>query len=137
MTVTVHPATVGRVRVLHVRGDLDLVSVDGLRRQLADACLDGDPSEVVVDLTGVAFIDSTGLGVLVDARNRLVGRGRALTLVVDRESLLRVFRISSLARLFTIHPTLHDAVPTARPRGVGRAGRGPVRRPGVVSPTTG
>ncbi len=135
MTVTVQPTTVGRVRVLHVRGDLDLVSVDALRRQLADACLDGDPPEVVVDLTGVTFIDSTGLGVLVDARTRLVGRGSTLTLVVQRESLLRVFRISSLARLFTIHPTLQDAVPHTRPRRAGRAGSG-APRARVVRPTT-
>ena len=110
MIVTVQGPAHAPVRVIRIRGDLDLLAVERLRDALLDATSRDDPRQVVVDLTGVTFIDSTGLGVLVGARTRLLDRGVPLRLVVDAEQLLRTLRISSLARLFTVHRTLDEAV---------------------------
>ncbi len=114
MTATVQGSARSRAWVIRVRGDLDLLAVERFRHELLDATSRDDGRPVVVDLTGVTFVDSTGLGVLVAARTRLADRGATLHLVVDGEHLLRIFRISSLARMFAVHPTLTEAVSAAR-----------------------
>ena len=58
--------------VLKLRGDLDLHTAPGLRERLA-ALIDAGSLRVVVDLSEVAFMDSTGLGVLVGAARRARG----------------------------------------------------------------
>jgi anti-sigma B factor antagonist len=97
----------GRV-VVHCVGELDLHTVAPLRRVLERLCDAG--ADVVVDLTRVTFVDSTGLGVLVGALRRTQRHGGRLVLVVDRESVMKVFRITSLARVFTIHRSLEAAL---------------------------
>ncbi len=114
MIATVQGSARSRAWVIRVRGDLDLLAVEGFRQELLEATSRGDGLPVVVDLTGATFIDSTGLGVLVGAQARLLDRGMTLHLVVDSEHLLRTFRISCLARMFAVHPTLTQALSAAR-----------------------
>ena len=72
---------------------------------------DGGTSSVVVDLSWLTFIDSTGLGALVAARNEAKTTGAALRLVCKSDRVLKVFRITGLHSVFDIYPTL--AVATA------------------------
>ncbi len=121
MDTTIHTVD-GRVPVIRVQGELALPGAAALRQDLVDL-LDGGGRQVVVDLTAVTFVDSTGLGVLLGERARLAQRGGTLHLVVDRESVLRTFRISSLIRVFVIHRTLDDALSAAgHPGHPGRPG---------------
>jgi len=108
MDTTVRTTTYDGVPVVHVGGELDLHGVDDVRRELV-ALVHEEHPEVVVDLTRVTFIDSTGLGVLVGARKEIHQRGGRLTLVIDGEGLLKTLRISSLTRLFTICDSLEKA----------------------------
>ncbi len=55
-----------RVRTLRLQGELDLATAEVVREALRDALADSH-EEVVVDLTGLAFIDSTGIGILIAA----------------------------------------------------------------------
>jgi len=59
----------GDRRVLSITGDCDLASAPELRRHLARAA--ADIGELVIDLSGVGFIDSVGLGLLVGAARRV------------------------------------------------------------------
>lgn len=121
MDMTQHFVDDGRVPVIRVRGDLALPGAARLRQDMVDAVERGG-RDVVVDLTEVTFVDSTGLGVLVSARTRLTQRGGTLRLVVDSDRVLRTFRISSLIRVFPIHATLDDALSAAgRDRSAGGA----------------
>jgi anti-sigma B factor antagonist len=65
----------GHGRVVHVAGEIDLVSAPEL-----DACLQALDGFVVVDLRDVAFLDSSGIAVLIAARKRLTAAGGDLTL---------------------------------------------------------
>ena len=65
---------------------------------------------MVVDLSAVTFIDSTGLGVLIGARKRCIDAGRELRVVVSEPRILKVFEITGLNDLFTIHPALEPAL---------------------------
>ena len=66
--------------VVALAGDLDIATAPSLRDELSGVVVQGD--DVVVDLTGLRFIDSTGLGVLVAARRDAIDRGHKVTLRV-------------------------------------------------------
>ena len=84
--------------VLAPSGNLDVVSSSFLRAQLAEACDEGLP--VVVDLSGVTFIDSIALGVLLAAHRRLLAGGCHLTLTGASGRVQTVLQITGLKQLF-------------------------------------
>jgi anti-sigma B factor antagonist len=86
-----------RVAVVAPSGELDLVSVDQLRRALLQAC--EAERLVVVDLAAVTFMDSAGLGVLVGAAKRLQHRGAALQILNATGEPLRVIQLTGLDML--------------------------------------
>ena len=67
-------------------------------------------SNVVVDLAGVGFIDSTGLRVLLKALPRFEQRGGRLVLVSDDRRVLRTLEITGLDRKFVLEPRLSEAI---------------------------
>lgn len=99
--------------VVEVRGEVDVYTAPRLRERLIEV-VDGGARSVVVDLSRVDFLDSTGLGVLVGALKRLRLAGGELALVCDREKLLKVFRITGLDRVFTLHDTVEAATSANR-----------------------
>lgn len=109
MDVSVHTVVHGDTVVVQVAGEIDVYTAASLREKLADL-IDADHTDVVVDLTGVTFMDSTGLGVLVGALKKVRGYGGRLQLVIDQEKVIKVFRITALTQVFTIHETLDAAL---------------------------
>lgn len=83
-----------RVAVVAPRGDLDLVSVEQLRRALLQAC--EAENLVVVDLAQVTFMDSAGLGVLAGAAKRLQRRDAALHVFNAVGEPLRAMQMTGL-----------------------------------------
>lgn len=108
MGASARTAVHGDHLVVHVSGDIDVHSVGVLRDELA--ALLGLAGDVVVDLTQVTFLDSTGLGVLVHARKKAEAVGCRMELVIDQERVMKVFRITALTRVFAIHPSLETAL---------------------------
>lgn len=109
MDVQLSTEDVGTRTVVRVDGEIDVVSADRLRERVSLLVSDGR-TDLVVDLSGVGFMDSTGLGVLVGTLKRVRTAGGRLVLVVGSERLLKVFRITGLQQVFTIHPTLAEAL---------------------------
>ena len=109
MDVSVHTVVHGDTVVVQVAGEIDVYTAASLREKLADL-IDADHTDVVVDLTRVTFMDSTGLGVLVGALKKVRGYGGRLQLVIDQEKVIKVFRITALTQVFTIHETLDAAL---------------------------
>jgi len=66
--------------------------------------------EIVLDLTRVEYIDSTGLGSLIGAQRRAQERNGCLRLVVKEGPLSRLFNITGLVRVFGIYPSVDDAL---------------------------
>lgn len=98
----------GRACVVEVGGEVELHSASQLRDELMHASETENPC-VVVDLSRVTFIDSTGLGVLVGAFKSVRERG-ALSLVCPQRAVKRVFEITGLTQVFPIFDTLEEAV---------------------------
>jgi anti-anti-sigma factor len=91
--------------VLSVVGEVDIASVHELQEALRHA--DGD--RVWIDLTGVDFIDSTGLTTLVLAHRRLDEPTRRLALICPEGSVRRVLEIAGIDRVIPVHVSLDDA----------------------------
>jgi anti-sigma B factor antagonist len=89
--------------VVAVRGEIDVATSPALREELY-AIIDGGARAVVVDLSGLGFIDSSGLGVLVAALKHMRERDGELVLAGLAQPALRVFEITDLTNLFTIEP---------------------------------
>ena len=87
--------------VVTVTGELDVHSAPQLREHLAAVATAG-AREVVVDLTGTEFIDSTGIGVIVGALRRLRGQQGSLRLRGVSTPMLRVFQPTGLTRMMEI-----------------------------------
>ena len=95
--------------VLQVGGEVDVATAPRLREQLIKLVND-QRFRVVVDLGGVDFIDSTGLGVLIGALKRVRTHGGDLALVCTERRILKVFEITGLNQVFAIHETVDAAV---------------------------
>jgi anti-sigma B factor antagonist len=87
--------------VLEVRGELDFATAGALRAELLDASRDDAPT-VALDLSGVGFIDSTGVSLLVQAKRRLDDAGRTLVLRSPSERVRRVLDLSGLGDEFAL-----------------------------------
>jgi anti-sigma B factor antagonist len=95
--------------VLSPQGDVDFATGPELRQQITDTLVSGDVN-LVVDLLGVDFIESTGLGALIGGRRRAQALNGSLSLVCDEEQLLRIFEITGLDKVFDIYATVDEAV---------------------------
>lgn len=109
MEVSVTSRPSGERTVVHVTGEIDVYTAPTLREELAKL-VDGGHNDLVVDLTGVPFMDSTGLGVLVGALKKVKTHGGDLALVIDQEKVLKVFRITALTQVFPIFETVDEAL---------------------------
>lgn len=109
MNMSVSREQVGDVVVLNVVGEVDIHTVPGLAAGVAEI-LQESTGSVVIDLTDVSFIDSSGLGELVRAHRELADRGRQMRLACSRPTLLRLFDITGVDELFTVLPTREAAV---------------------------
>jgi anti-anti-sigma factor len=112
-------STHGHVRVveLFLPGDLDSSEFDRLNESLADLFNDPEGEQGgrwVLDLTHVAYLASSGLGLLVNIRQRVKNAGGALALCQMSPRLHQIFKTCSLERLFTITRTRDDAVRALR-----------------------
>ena len=95
-------------RVVRLAGELDLYNAPAVRDALTQACADG-PRTVIVDLSEVEFIDSTALGVLIEARTKLPNRD-GFRLAGPGLETRRALQISGLDRHFSVHQTVEEAL---------------------------
>lgn len=93
---------------LVLKGEIDVYTAPKLKAELV-ATIESGCANVVVDLEGVTFIDSSGLGVLVSALRRARERGGAVRIVCTRENILKIFRITGLDKVFPVFSDLAEA----------------------------
>ncbi len=96
------------IYVVRLGGELDLYNAHQVRDALFEVCSDS-PQRIVVDLGEVDFIDSTALGVLIEARTKLADRG-GFVLAAPGLETRRALEISGLDRHFTVHETVSKAL---------------------------
>ena len=95
--------------LIKLTGEVDLYTAPRFKDDLV-GLIDDNAVDVVIDLSGVTFIDSTALGVLIGGVRRVNAAGGAMALVVTSRPVERVLSITGLDRVFTIHESLEDAI---------------------------
>jgi anti-sigma B factor antagonist len=100
---------VGDCQVIAVFGELDLATAEGLRRVLTRA-LTADTPWVIIDLSGVAFCDSSGLSVLIGAHRTARTLGGGAAVAAPRATVSVVLNRVGLHRLLPIHDTVGEAI---------------------------
>lgn len=95
--------------LVSVVGEVDVATAPKLRDCLREAVAEGSPT-AVVDLTGVTFIDSMALGVLIEAKKLCDGEGRIMRIAASEPRILKIFEITGLTELFDIRPTPDQAI---------------------------
>jgi anti-sigma B factor antagonist len=90
--------TSGETAVLRISGEVDISTAPQLRERLRQL----DSRSVVVDLSAMTFIDSTGLGVLVGAFKRLREGGGDLVLRAPTRSTRKVLELTGLSQVVTV-----------------------------------
>jgi anti-sigma B factor antagonist len=97
--------------IVSLAGELDLYNAHEVREALLECCAES-PIRLVIDLSGVKFIDSTALGVLIEARTKLANR-RGFLLAAPGLETRRALEISGLDRHFAVHDSLDEALAAA------------------------
>ncbi len=98
----------GDYAVVDVKGEIDVYTAPKLREKLIELVSEGSHN-VVVNLEGVDFLDSTGLGVLVGALKRVKAHEGTLALVCTQDKILKIFKITGLTKVFPIHDSVEAA----------------------------
>ena len=110
--LTLERSSNGQVELLEVKGEIDIASASRLISGLNEAVGDcGHP--VVVDLSAVEFIDSTGLALLLNAHRRLARREQGFAVVCGGGPVRRVFEITDMVETLGVRRDRETAVNAA------------------------
>jgi anti-sigma B factor antagonist len=97
------------VSVITVTGEIDIATAPTLREHVAQV-VETSGSDLIIDLSAVDFIDSTGLGVIVGAYKKVGEREGSLSVVSGQELVRRLFSITGLDDVIPIMATLDEAI---------------------------
>jgi len=95
--------------IISVRGEIHVQTAPRFAQRL-NAAIDSGKTHVVLDLSAVEFIDSTGLSVLLNGLRLVTQRQGALALVLTNPTVLRLFQITSLVETFDIFDNRAEAI---------------------------
>lgn len=99
----------GDCAVLRIVGEIDIYTAPALRERLVELLV-SRVTHVILDTSGVTFLDSSGLGVLVGAQKRMRAHDGSLALVAAQDRIVQLFRLTGLTRLFPPHATVSEAI---------------------------
>lgn len=102
MDLSLDTRQVDDTTIVAVGGEIDVYTAPKLRDKISELVSDGHYA-LVIDMEKVEFLDSTGLGVLVGGLKKVRAHDGSMQLICNQDRLLKIFRITGLARVFSIH----------------------------------
>jgi anti-sigma B factor antagonist len=94
--------------IIAVTGELDVHTAAQLEQALKDN-IEAGQTDIVLDLTGLGFLDSTGLGVMVKGLKWAKDSGGGLQVIADDAKIVKVFTITGLDVAMSLQPDLREA----------------------------
>lgn len=107
LTLTVETEAEGRYQVLTVLGEVDIATVPQLSERIAELSQSG---YLVLDLTETDFMDSSGLRLLLETRERFDDEGRAFRLAISGGPIARLLDVTGLLTHLEVHDTVEEAI---------------------------
>lgn len=108
MEIEIRSGAHGVATVVVARGELDVLTASALRAAFSQV-IDGGCTHLVLDASGISFLDSTGVGVLVIALKRTRASDGSFAIAGASGRTLRTLTMTGLARVFPLHDTVEDA----------------------------
>ena len=109
MPLTIATRPLGDVTVLECAGDLRLGETSSIFRNTFRETVKGGAKKICIDLGGVAYLDSTGIGELVGAHSIAREAGASIILVRLPEKVANLLRLTRLSTVFKIRDTAEEA----------------------------
>jgi len=97
------------VAVVGLSGEVDVYTSPRVKQEIVDLLNQG-ATRLVIDVSKVEYLDSTGLGVLIGGLKRAREHDGDLRLICDNPRILRIFEITGLTKIFDIHRTEAEAL---------------------------
>ncbi|MCX7633269.1 MAG: STAS domain-containing protein [Turneriella sp.] len=94
---------VGQHKVVRIIGDVDLYNVGDLKRAVFGLIDEGEVNSLVVDLSKVNYIDSSGVGALVAAHKKMKTQGGKFALLGPTEDVFNILKLATLDQFFKIY----------------------------------
>ena len=88
--------------IVTIRGEIDLYTAPRLHSELGAVLVDGTPTRVVIDMSGVEFCDSTGMNVLLSCLRRVRERGGELEIASPKPAVRKILQVTGLDSVFTL-----------------------------------
>lgn len=106
--VSAQPKTNG-IAVVNVQGEVDVYTAPRLREEI-HRCLDQGSHKLVINLSEVAYMDSSGLGVLIGALKRAREENGDLLVAAPNARISRILEVTGLSKIFNVRDTVPEAV---------------------------
>lgn len=116
MRLEIHTQDAGRFHVIQLRGKVDLYTSRELK-SLLSGHINGNRPGIVIDMAAVTYIDSPGLGVLIQANNHIRESHGRLVLAHVPETIRRVFQLTKLEHVFEFEPNVDSAIESLQSTG--------------------
>ncbi|MCB1158832.1 MAG: STAS domain-containing protein [Leptospiraceae bacterium] len=95
--------------IIDMKGELNLYSTPALK-DILDNLLNDDIVYMLFDMSGMAYIDSSGLGTLVGVQSRIVKKGGYLRICSPSESVTNVLNLTKLKQMMRVSNSIEEAV---------------------------
>ncbi|MGH7728316.1 MAG: STAS domain-containing protein [Vulcanimicrobiaceae bacterium] len=109
LTIDIGAAPDGAAKLFSLAGNFDIATSPSVRAALV-AAAERDEHDIIVDLSQVEFLDSTGLGALIGAHKRAAEHHGSVRLVVREGQIVRLLRITGLLDVFDVYPSVAAAL---------------------------
>jgi anti-sigma B factor antagonist len=108
VSVTARESAGERYTLVAVAGEADITNRDDLRGVL-DAEVTQQPATLILDLSGLRFMDSSALHVILQANRALDRQGGVMALVAPQEAVAKMLKLTTADRLIPVFPTVAAA----------------------------
>ncbi|TAM87573.1 anti-sigma factor antagonist [bacterium] len=106
--VSVRPSD-GEARVVDLVGEIDVYTSPAVKEAITELIDDGHYN-LIINLEGVRYIDSTGLGVLIGALKRVREHAGSVNLICTNPQVKKIFDITGLVKIFGIYENEQSAI---------------------------
>ena len=109
MNVEITVEKIGAGHLMRLKGDVDMNTSPDVRNGLGEVFKQGGGKALLINLSGVRYMDSSGIATLVEAMQNCMKQGMKLRLVDLSPSVRDVFELARLSSIFEIFPGVNEA----------------------------